>query len=636
MSTERKPSQPQPVKKWAKHPKSAKMTDDDRKKVWDHTKKIIYLPEYDIAPAREMKSTDILPNDRDDLIDEAQDKVRKKRIFKTKITVRSQDTLDAARNMRDRAEDAGEKGDDVAVLNMANQEVICGGLDKGSRAQEEDLGRRTNMHRSLSPHAHKTKKLNDNRAVYNDSVFKGETCLYSKGVTVIKGNEDEGFQPISKHRQYKINIISSAAPDLRNERDSNTNKLKNKFSQLVIDGKLKTVSERQQFTQTLLDMLTAYNADPAANKAQKEIYADIMKSDGNPMSDPEIRGYFTQLLNEYVRELDKVIDNILLTALRNGNSKLVVSAHGCGAFKNPAGIVAERWRLKLTGEFENCFDEVEFDILPTPGVKDDNVQIFADILTRGKVESAIQVSSTISLPLNEDRLKDIDTFLKSDDFGFKEYKLGKLNKNKCTLTKSDSNGNNEKIGELNTKSGEIQVIKNGSTTKEDYITVLLILMEGLKKAKNPKINILAKDDTEKDLIKEAFKDIFDVDPELKAKFNKYFLTTEADEYYKKLGIKPSEKNTSGLDDKIQQKVDAAIDDYFKFYDDINQECDVDREELKEKVIEFVTSGNDDTSKLDEFLDQKMGTNQEERDFIGELVGIQADFEHQNQTSHRIS
>ena len=56
------------------------------------------------------------------------------------------------------------------------------------------------------------------------------------------------------------------------------------------------------------------------------------------------------------------IRTVLTLARANGVQALVLSALGCGAFKNPPGHVAELFRAQLRGEFTGAFEEVVFAI----------------------------------------------------------------------------------------------------------------------------------------------------------------------------------------------------------------------------------------------------------------------------------
>jgi uncharacterized protein (TIGR02452 family) len=626
-----------------KHSKPSKITRDQRVAVWQDTKKIIYRSEYSIEPAQQFKSADISSDQKRQLISDARHKFK---LDETKITVRIQDSLDAAKNMQERAEEAGGSSDEVAVLNMANQTTICGGLEHGAGAQEENLGRRTNLHRSLN-----ALKSRDNPEIYADNVFRGETCLYSKGVIVIKGNEEEGYQALRKPLQYKLNVISSAAldlsltRDLKEKRDPDTGKLKNKFSILVNKGELDT----RQAKEKLKALFNEFNRDADGNKLQNKKYADILRDNGTVMTEADIEEYVEDIYEEYIIELDKRIDNLLLTALRSGITRIVLSAHGCGAFNNPPKDVAERIKRKLKGEFADCFEEVEFAIISNPGAKDENAKTFADILTDGKIEPAINVSSVLKVQFTQDSLKNIETLLKSNDFPYKDkYSIESTKKNIHTLSKLDETGNKEEICDVSNK-GEIKMIKQTPTTKENYKVTLYVLMEGLKNAKNPKINIWAKNTDEKSLIQEAFEEIFEEDPDLRDKFKKYLLTDDKEKYYKAQGLNYSkkEKSDEAVEPKIvknleyYEKKDGEIEKLVKLYfekcGEVVPEDDAKRADLYEAACDYLEGNVRDMEKINDILfdndlevDMGDGVEKSPRDYFEEKLQTYKDeYEQEN-------
>ena len=110
-----------------------------------------------------------------------------------------------------------EMGPDAVVLNMASDYIPGGGVEKGSRAQEEDLFRRSNLAKSLYRyHQHKAKRL---RLRYNPKFsYPLDTyeIIYSEGISIFKkpGNYSTYLEP------YKTNVITAAAlkrPSLNEE-----------------------------------------------------------------------------------------------------------------------------------------------------------------------------------------------------------------------------------------------------------------------------------------------------------------------------------------------------------------------------------------------------------------------------------
>merc|ERR1712166_401465 len=69
-----------------------------------------------------------------------------------------------------------------------------------------------------------------------------------------------------------------------------------------------------------------------------------------------------QLDAKGVTVLRKKIIALLGAAHANGATKLVLSALGCGAFKNPPEHVAALFKEALLGRFSGCFEHVVFAI----------------------------------------------------------------------------------------------------------------------------------------------------------------------------------------------------------------------------------------------------------------------------------
>lgn len=112
--------------------------------------------------------------------DEASTITMYKQKFKTNITVVNQDTFEAA-----------QKFDNCAVLNLASNYSPGGGVWKGSKAQEEDLCRRSNLYRSLS------------KKYYPFNLY---TTLYSKKIIVAF---DTKYQKLET--PFEVDVITSAA-----------------------------------------------------------------------------------------------------------------------------------------------------------------------------------------------------------------------------------------------------------------------------------------------------------------------------------------------------------------------------------------------------------------------------------------
>lgn len=120
------------------------------------------------------------------------------------IEVVETDCLEAARALV-------KKGLQVCVLNMANQYNVGGGYGHGAGAQEEDLCRRTDLLKSLP-----SKQNYD----ANDG-FEEFSVLYSEGVTVFRKGLADGYKIDKPEDRFRINVVSSAAYNLKSERNTN-------------------------------------------------------------------------------------------------------------------------------------------------------------------------------------------------------------------------------------------------------------------------------------------------------------------------------------------------------------------------------------------------------------------------------
>ena len=98
-----------------------------------------------------------------------------------------------------------ELGKGVAVLNMASQRNPGGGVAKGSRAQEEDLCRRSNLLMSLYSFTKKGEMLG---YVRKDERYPIPTYggIYSPGVEIYRDQNYKTYE-----NSFKVDIISVAA-----------------------------------------------------------------------------------------------------------------------------------------------------------------------------------------------------------------------------------------------------------------------------------------------------------------------------------------------------------------------------------------------------------------------------------------
>jgi uncharacterized protein (TIGR02452 family) len=123
------------------------------------------------------------------------------------IKVLNEDCLRVAQNL------ITEGVKNVCVLNMASDIRPGGGVAKGSRAQEEDIFRRTNISRALDVgNPNLVNKFGKvlypfNKSFSNTKGYKGEdVAIFCKDVVVVK---DENYELLKE--SFEVDVISVAA-----------------------------------------------------------------------------------------------------------------------------------------------------------------------------------------------------------------------------------------------------------------------------------------------------------------------------------------------------------------------------------------------------------------------------------------
>lgn len=222
-----------------------------------------------------------------------------------KVTVSGKRTLEAA---------SAYPGQNVCVLNFASASNPGGGVVNGSSAQEEAICRCSTLYFCLTdqkmmkgfyyPHRNRMNPL------HNDDI------IYTPGVSVLK--TDTSYpERLPKERRYAVNVITCAAPNLR-ENPSNI-----------------------------------YNV-----------------SDGNqPVS---ISDRNLMLLHE--KRLRRILD----VAALEGNDTVILGAFGCGAFRNDPEVVAKAAE-HVIGDYLHAFRNIEFAVYCRKN-DDENYRTFRSIL----------------------------------------------------------------------------------------------------------------------------------------------------------------------------------------------------------------------------------------------------------------
>lgn len=240
--------------------------------------------------------------------------------FDTQINVLNNDTLVVALQM------INQGISNPLVLNLANRFSVGGGVVHGSRAQEEDLMRRTNYYFALSQPAlsHSVKEGKHKGRRHYHSPIPEFGSIYTPDVCVFKDSKYREIAP------FTASFIAVAGYDL-----GKPDKLDN--------------SEKKH----LLNFAGEF--------------------------EPEKILEFTQ----------RKIRHILDVALANGHHDLVLGALSCGAFKlkneepgQTARIVALAFRLVLEEEqYKNKFRTINFAVLDKNPGPDTNFTIFSEMLS---------------------------------------------------------------------------------------------------------------------------------------------------------------------------------------------------------------------------------------------------------------
>ncbi len=209
---------------------------------------------------------------------------------------------------------AGYKGEKVCVLNFASAGNPGGGVENGASAQEEALCRCSTLYFNLNVRdmwngfygPHRTER----NPLHNDDI------IYTPDVCVFK-SDTASPKLLPEKDWYSVNVITCAAPNLR-EKPSNSYNSGDGNSQVKIsDGVLLKLQEKR-------------------------------------------------------------LRRILAVASANGNDVVILGAFGCGVFRNPPRIVAQAAK-NVIKEFENHFKTIEFAVY-CPPTDDSNFMAFRDVL----------------------------------------------------------------------------------------------------------------------------------------------------------------------------------------------------------------------------------------------------------------
>ena len=212
---------------------------------------------------------------------------------KAKVVVSSKRSLEAAKEY-------AKQGKKVCVLNFASATNPGGGVVNGSSAQEECICRCTTLYPCLNNNDLWTCFYAPHRKAANP--LYNNDCIYTPNVCVFKS--DINFpELLSRDRWWRVNILTCAAPNLR-ERPSNP-------------------------------------MNPHAGYKQVKVTPAELET----------------LLTSRIRRIFEV-------ALANENEVLILGAFGCGAFRNPPEIVAKVF-YNVMQDYLVYFDTIEYAVYHT-------------------------------------------------------------------------------------------------------------------------------------------------------------------------------------------------------------------------------------------------------------------------------
>ncbi len=202
----------------------------------------------------------------------------------------------------------------TTVLNFASATTPGGGVVKGSSAQEESLCRCSTLYFSLNtpamwdgfytPHRH----AQDPK--HNDDI------IYTPDVYVIKTDTDSPVL-MKEDEWYKVNVITCAAPNLRQ----------------MPSNKMNTSDGVKNVKMTDKDLLALH---------------------------------------------EKRLSRILQVAKNEGTEVVILGAFGCGAFENRPEVVAQAAR-NVVKQFLYDFNDIEFAVYCPPN-DDTNYKVFERVI----------------------------------------------------------------------------------------------------------------------------------------------------------------------------------------------------------------------------------------------------------------
>ena len=200
--------------------------------------------------------------------------------YNTEISVVNEDCLYAAKKLYD-------EGLAPAVVNFASYRVPGGGVRKGSRAQEENICRRTNLFKSIFRFIDTLAKeygLKLAEKQYPLPVDYG--AIYSPAISVFRESDDKKYALLDK--PFNIDVITIAA--LKNPPLDSKGHL-NDWSKNITREKIKTMLNLALYWGNDSIVLGAFGCGAFANPPE-----DVAKLFKEVLEEPEYRDKFKKIV----------------------------------------------------------------------------------------------------------------------------------------------------------------------------------------------------------------------------------------------------------------------------------------------------------------------------------------------------
>lgn len=201
-------------------------------------------------------------------------------------------------------------GKRVCVLNFASATNPGGGVTRGSSAQEECLCRCSTLYPCLNIDMMWRQFYNPHRKAWNP--LYNDDCLYTPGVVVFK-SDIEFPERMEENDWYQVDIVTCAAPNLRNVPSNSMN------------------------------LFSGNNSKKISDSCLYELHV-------------------------------KRIERIFRAAAVNGAEVLVLGAFGCGAFRNPPEVVAKAFKT-VQEKYAGYFETIEYAVF-CKGYETENYKVF--------------------------------------------------------------------------------------------------------------------------------------------------------------------------------------------------------------------------------------------------------------------